>query len=885
MALARTIARRSLLQHRGRTLFSILGIALGIATGVGVVTLDHSTVRGLSERRELAGAPDLEVRPSGTIADSSEALRALAGVSEVSAFFQNDAVVRPLVPRPERNAPARSGPPGRVRLYGLEAGAFEALGVHRVAEGKTIDPEDPTRQVLVGQGLAEELELALGDRISISRPERDARKECVDGELRELDQPVEDQPPVLDFVVVGILAREKLGWRSRGMVLIVDYEWGKVLYQGTHIESRYWVKRDPKVDIERLQTSLGQTYSYSLNKSVITGQVADERAFRTGVRMAGLLALVLGLYVIFHTLSMSLAERMGEVATLHALGSTRAQIARIFLSEATILAGSGAVLGLGGGILLAFGLLRAGVTTLGTGKQISAFAIPWEAIVPISALGFGIAMVGSIYPLARLSGASTVAALRGEEAARTHGGARGFHLLSALLLAGVLPGIYFVLVPVVGEMTAPLVSVLVAVGGFLALLVFLPLVLPVIVTRVCAALTRPFTRLWPFSGRFAMRTMGNNPARIAVSASAIALVSAGLVGLKGMTASLRGEVEVWGREAVSSKVWVRGLPSVPLDELAAHLEGFPGIIGLENGSARTYGSFLLLAADPDQLAGYGPCADDPTLIRKLERDHGIILSRRLAEDRGFAIGNPIPIAKADGTIQEFEVIAISDAYGYFPHPDERIYGVVGADYIERFFCVDANVATEVAVRTEGPADPDLVEAAMRDYLAAWDTRREDGGRLSAARVQYESGADLLAHHVMDIDRDFVLFDILVGLTAALAALGLLNGQLLAALERAKEIGVLKALGVSRRQVAGMVLLESLVVGSLGGGIGVALGAAGTPFVIDALQDLSGLALPHHGAGAWLAVAPLGAVVLAMIAALYPIWRMNRVDAVRAVRTG
>ena len=126
---------------------------------------------------------------------------------------------------------------------------------------------------------------------------------------------------------------------------------------------------------------------------------------------------------------------------------------------------------------------------------------------------------------------------------------------------------------------------------------------------------------------------------------------------------------------------------------------------------------------------------------------------------------------------------------------------------------------------------------------------------------------------------------ILGLTALLAGLGVLNGQLLAALERAKELGVLKALGTDRRQVAGIVLLEALVVGLLGGVLGTALGAALTPLIVRVIDALSGLAMPLRTAGPWLVAVPVGAVLLAVLSGLYPIWRMNRLDAVAAVRTG
>jgi len=303
-----------------------------------------------------------------------------------------------------------------------------------------------------------------------------------------------------------------------------------------------------------------------------------------------------------------------------------------------------------------------------------------------------------------------------------------------------------------------------------------------------------------------------------------------------------------------------------------------------------------VGVDPGQLTAYGPVAEDPTLLRKLRRGHGMILSRRLARERQYEVGDVVPVEKADGTIQDFEVVAISDAYGYTPKPDERMYGVVDESYLQQYFCIPVERSGQLVARLERGTDPASVLAALQALpeSARIPPRAPRGeGRPAESRswpevvasLGFMTGEQVLDHHLSDIQRDFVLFDVLILLTAALAALGVLNGQLLAALERTKEIGVLKALGTTRQQVAGMVLIESLVVGLVGGAIGIGLGAVMVPVVVGALQDLAGLALPVRGAGGWLPAAFAMAAVLTLIAGLYPIWRMNRFDAVRAVRTG
>ncbi|MEZ6018221.1 MAG: FtsX-like permease family protein [Planctomycetota bacterium] len=870
MGLAKTIARRSLLQRPGRTLFSILGIALGIATVVSVVTLDHNTMVGYALQRQAADMPDIELTSATGVTGTSDALMNLEGISLASKFFQNDAYARVGGPGEK----ARGGPEGnarQVQLFGIEAAHAAAFDTYALVAGRALAPS--AGEVLVGPRLVEELGVELGDRIWLQRPAQPQRKVCEDGVLVAATQ--DARPPVENpFTVVGVLAPERLGRRARGLVVVVDFEDGAGLYRGTNLQPRYWAVKDPGVDLEQLKRTLAESYSYALNRGIVVGQAADERAFRTGVRMVGLLALVLGLYVIFHTLSMSLTERIGEVGTLHALGATRGQIARVFLVEAVLLSGFGALTGMALGVALAAAFLKNGITTLGVGKWVQGFSIPWEQVLPLALLGFGIALIGAVYPLVALRGADTLAALRGEDALRRRKGlATKFQVLYALLLGFLLPGLYLVLVPVVGVMTGELVAVLLGVMGLVTLVVVLSLLLPRVLAGACALIAQPLESRYPLAGRLASRALRDAPARVGVSAAALGLVAAGLVGLKGMTASLRGEVDVWADEAIADKVWIRRMPPTEFQALVRHLETFGGVVAVEKGNARQYDPFLLQGTSAAQVSRFGPLAADPALAKRFAEERTVVLSRRVAKDLDYAVGDSVPVRKANGEVATFEVLAISDAYGFWPDPDERMYGVLADHWMEKDFCVATGMVTEVSVSLGPGGDLPTLEAAVRDLYP------EDDG------IRFTSGAEIRRLHVDDVTRDFLVFDALLLLTAALAGLGVLNGQLLAALERVKEVGVLKALGVTRDQLSGATLIEAGLVGLVGGLLGVAIGMGATPVVVGALEAIAGLTLPQRTAGPWIAVALIGAFSIAVVAALYPIYRMNRFDAVRAVRMG
>ncbi len=364
------------------------------------------------------------------------------------------------------------------------------------------------------------------------------------------------------------------------------------------------------------------------------------------MRLAGLLALVLGMYVIFHTLSMSLVERVREVGLLHALGTTRSAIARVFFVEAVAIAGAGTLLGLAGGIALARALLAVGVSTVGTGRgrQVTGFDVPWGSALGLCALGFAVALAGSVYPLARARSADTSAALRGEQAlADRKGVTRGFSFFAALLVLVLLPGTYFAIVPVIGRNQGALVGAVLGAIAAMALLLVVPLLVPSILSWSATRLASPFERRWPLAGRLAARGMQTGRTRVAFSVAAVALVVAAFVSLRNMTASLSGEVESWASRSIVDKLYVENLADVPIEVIRERLEGVPGVLGIEVGSTRTHGSFLLLGTPIADLAKWGPLADRPESVAALARGEGIVLSTRLAQADGWQEGDLVPM--------------------------------------------------------------------------------------------------------------------------------------------------------------------------------------------------------------------------------------------------
>ena len=420
-----------------------------------------------------------------------------------------------------------------------------------------------------------------------------------------------------------------------------------------------------------------------------------------------------------------------------------------------------------------------------------------------------VALCGSVYPLLLMGGADPGAALRGDKEITANRRQRGFAIFYGALIALLLPAVYFILVPSVGATGDRMVQVILGAVGVLIGVVALALVAPRVIATWAAILVKPLVSMFPFSARLAQSGMLRSPGRIGASASAIALVAAGFVGLRGLTDSLRGEIDTWSERALIGKVWVKGLPPTDFDEISAHLRKDPAVLGVEMGQAQINVPFLVFGLELDSISGYGALKDNPELKRKMTSGHGIILSHRLAQNGEFELGDEINLEKSDGNVQPFKVVAIDDAYGHWYAPGERMYGIVEHGYLERYFCVDAETVTRLAIKLDGPEDKARVGALLDDYYGAKTGTKPDPW-------SFETGTAQRDFYRYDLDRDFQLFDLLVLLSAGLAALGVLNGQLLSTLERAKELGITTALGASRRQVAGMLWVESLALSLVGG---------------------------------------------------------------------
>jgi putative ABC transport system permease protein len=859
MRLTSFVVFRSWASNRLRTALTVLGIALGIAIVVAIHVVDHNTIQSrLRQQRADFGRVDLELLSHVQDRDPAETRASLAARPEVrDVGLWRQALVA--VQSGERHV-------GTCMLYGISPLPSRAFGHYVVDEGEDLDDLGGDSAVLVGRAYADANGWKVGDLLTLSIPPATLRARCRNGVLEQVPEVVTDPRPH-PVRIAGILAPQRVGRRHLGEVFVGSFALARRLAPAA--PTFFQINRQPGANVDRLRQSLQADHQVLDERSALLGEAADERAFRNGVKILGCLALVLGMFVVFQTLSQSLVERLRQLGLLRCLGAGRSSIAAIFLLDAVVMAVVGAVLGVAMGLALAYGLQSMEVSTLGMGKVVDTFEIPPGPVLWTATIGVLFTLAGAAFPLwkARNLPAMAILAAHGLDGSGNYV-LRGVHLFLFVLLVVVLPGAYLAMTPLLAEDGHETLVVLAELGSMILLFGGVLLAAPFVVqtlARLMLLPLRPFLRLPVF---LVDKALKQNPGRFAASVCGLAVVLVALVALKHVTYSLAGEVRRFGAITTSDRVFVAWTSHAPLSRSA--LEGLgqiPGVRSFDAIEGTVNPSFLLSGLDAAALVRDGRAlAGEPLLAQRYREERCLIVSHRLAQLRGFRVDDFVAVLTDDGPVP-YRVLRISDASGFFP--DERAFAVTDPRWLRQDFCLPVASVVKVSIEvTPGHEHHELMSTVQRELpFVDWK----------------KSGPDIVAYHLRDVARDFRLFDLLLFLILVLAGVGLVNAMTIAALGRSREIGVLRALGTDGRALQWTFLLEGVVVALLAAGLACALGAPLGSVVVAGLRQVSGLDVPLVVPWAVVAAVPFVALAVGLVASILPGLRAVRERPSDAVR--
>jgi len=583
--------------------------------------------------------------------------------------------------------------------------------------------------------------------------------------------------------------------------------------------------------------------------------------FRTILLVFAGVALFVGSFVIANSLSITIAQRTREFATLRTLGATRRQVLRSILIESLVLGATASVVGLGVGLALAQGLFAlfnaVGLTLPNSGTVIAARTIIVALIV-----GIVVTVLASLRPAMRATRVEPIAAVR--EGATLPEGRFARYRTPGSAVATVL-GFAAVLV---GLFAASGTGAVLALMGLGAVLVFIGIALlsARIVPALAGILGWPSARLGGEMGRLARENTRRNPQRTASTAAAL-MIGLALVTLlamlsAGIISNFKGAVNdlFTGDYAITAQNNNSPIP-ISAGQAAARAPGVTAVGNVRAGEGRVFGSnSQISAADPgiEQVVRLNWVHGSQSVLASLGAT-GAFVDQGTAQGNHLHVGSPFVVETPSGGHIPLVVRGI-----FKPPSGGSPFGPVtmSAATWDRYYSQPQNIYT--LVKTAGGETP-ANTAALKRVLTPYPN----------AKVQ--TRRQFIDNQISSFTSILNVLYVLLALSILVSLFGIVNTLVLSVFERTREIGMLRAVGTTRRQVRRLVRHESVITALIGSVIGIVLGVAFGALLAARVSAIA-FAIPVRS----LVVFALAAWVVGVLAAIFPARRAARLQPLEAL---
>jgi putative ABC transport system permease protein len=595
-------------------------------------------------------------------------------------------------------------------------------------------------------------------------------------------------------------------------------------------------------------------------------------AFRTNLTALSLLALVVGMFLIYNSMTFSVVQRRPLFGTLRCLGVTQGEVGRLVLSEALVIGALGSLLGLGLGVLLGQGAVRLVTQTINDlyfVVTVRGLAIDAGSLLKGFLLGVAAAVASTALPAWEAATVSPRLALTRsglEDKAR-----RALPAITAAGLAGILGG--------AGLLAIPTRDLVVSFAGIFLLTIGFALLAPAFTWAAMRVAVPVGSRLAGVLGRMAPRSVAGALSRTAVAIAALMVAVSVTIGVGLMVDSFRSTVVAWLGQTLWGDVYISA-PQINATRSAAPLD--PRVIEIASrwpGVARWDVLRSVDVASPDGAIAVSAVSDEdltgPRLFVSTDGSRqevaaavkagAVLASEPLANRLGLPPRGATVTLYADNGPRVFRVAGIYRDYS------SSQGSVMMALDLYRQHWNDPTVTAALLVVEPG-ANVDGVVADLRDALNG------------IQGVVVRPNAALRAEALAVFDRAFAITGALQMLAAIVAFIGVLSALLSLQLERAREFGVLRAVGLTVRQFRGLVLMETGLMGAVAGLLAMPTGFVLAVVLIFIINRRSfGWTMQLHADPLVFAQALALAVVAALLAGVYPAIRMGRMVAAEALR--
>jgi putative ABC transport system permease protein len=598
------------------------------------------------------------------------------------------------------------------------------------------------------------------------------------------------------------------------------------------------------------------------------------RSFQLNLAALSYIAMLVGMYLIYNTVAISVVQRRPEVGTLRALGATRGQIFRTFMAEGALFGVFGSLLGLVLGAVLAqlsVGAVSRTVDTMYVASH--ADHVFYDPLVLLKAFCVGtvLATLSALFPA--LEAASTAPAItmraQGFERRRPRPGvglalvgAGLFALAYALTFVPAVDGI-----PVAGYAA----GLLIIFGGSLCV--------PLAIAAGAASAHR-YARYLSAPNLLGATNLGASLRRNSVAVASLMVAIAMMVSVAILIGSFRTTVVAWADETLRADLFVRplGLQDASYDArfspaVAATIRRLPGVAAVDTFRAISIpykGTLTSLAAvdfttiaERNKLRFLGN-VDTRALARTLPGTTNVVISEPFATRFGTRVGDSVDV-DTPGGLAHFRVVALYNDYS----SDAGVMLVDNRTFARLFH--DDSVNSLAIYAVPGADLATLRTSVIRSVLPL--------------RIDVQTTRELRALVISIFNRTFAITYALYIISIAIAVLGVVSTLFALVLERRREIGLLRYLGLTATEVRRMVFYEAAYIGGLGGLSGVAVGVLLALLLIYVInRQAFGWLIELHMPWDFLAEAIVLVVVAALVAGIYPAKIAARIRTAEAVRS-
>jgi putative ABC transport system permease protein len=596
-------------------------------------------------------------------------------------------------------------------------------------------------------------------------------------------------------------------------------------------------------------------------------EIRDNLSFlQTFLLVFGFIAVFVGSFLIFNTFSITVAQRVSEFGMLRTLGASRRQILTSVIVEALAIGLLGAVIGIAGGFLIAL-LLQALLEAFEIDLPTTSLVMKSRTVVVSLLVGVLVTFVSSLIPALRSTRVPPIAALHAFAPTPTRRRRLVFLALSTLL--GAL-GLAMVLIGLLGNAGAGTAAGLLG-GGAVAIVIAVSLFSPRLVPPLAAVAGWPLERLRRLLGRLARENAQRNPSRTAVTAAALMIglalvtfVTVFSAGLKGSVAQVVDENFVGGLVIQNSD----GFSPIPngTAKAARKVPGVDLVATIRSAQAKLVGNgagarLSAPTRNIEQAVKIEWEKGGPADLRNLADDQAI-LSDSFASENNLGVGDRFRLLSQTRKRPSFEVVGeFSSKLGVFGS------ALITQAALAREFSQTQD--TTDFVKTAPGADAAKVQALLTKVVKA---------AFPTAEVLNQQ--ELKESREKQVDQLVNLILALLILAIVISLFGIANTLALSIHERTRELGMLRAIGMSRRQVRTMIRYEAVITALIGAILGLVLGVIFAALIAQPLKDEGfTLSYPIGSLIALLIVAALAGVV----AAIFPARRASRLDVLESLQ--